>query len=77
MVDGNVTIFYKPDFKLSDRYIEVKGWWTEKSKKIKDLLKDYPEIRIEYITEVEYKMLQEFYISLIPNWELDRRRACK
>ena len=76
--DGTDTIFYKPDFKLKDRYIEVKGWWTEKSLLIRELMSK-TDIRIEYIAEKEYRMLQNYYIDKIPNWETDykRRRSAR
>jgi hypothetical protein len=67
------TIRYKPDFKVNGRYLEIKGWWTDRSLKIKELVQK-TNIKIEYITEKEYRMLQDYYMSLIPNWEEDRRR---
>ena len=58
---------------MKGRYLEIKGWWTDRSLKIKDLV-EATDTKIEYITEKEYRMLQDHYMDLIPNWEEDRRR---
>jgi hypothetical protein len=61
---------YRPDFKLSNRWIEVKGWWNERSKLIKQLMTEqHPEIQIEYVGEEVYKELEDYYASRIPQWE--------
>jgi hypothetical protein len=63
-------IHYKPDFKIFDFYIEVKGWWNEKSKLIRQLMAEqYPDILILYISEKEYKQLYTIYMDKISNWE--------
>ncbi len=67
--DGTV-ITYTPDFKVNGKYIEVKGWWTEKALLCKELMaQQYPEIVITYIGEPEYKVLEQLYQPVIPNWE--------
>jgi hypothetical protein len=67
--DG-LNLRYKPDFKLQDRYIEVKGWWDSKSKLIKKLMhSQYPHILIEYISEPEYNELKSWYKDKIHEWE--------
>lgn len=67
--DGS-TIRYRPDFQTPSHFIEVKGWWDKKSLKIKKLMaKQHPKIRIEYITENEYKQLEQHYDKQIPEWE--------
>ncbi len=66
----NSELRYRPDFKLSNRWIEVKGWWNERSKLIKQLMAEqHPEIQIEYIGEKVYKELEDYYASRIPKWE--------
>lgn len=68
---------YRPDFKIEENYLEVKGWWDDKSKLLKELMKkEYPEIYIIYISEKEYKLLQEEFKDKIKGWEYGKRRKC-
>lgn len=57
---------------MSDGLIEIKGWWDEKSKKKKRLLKKQrPELynKLTFIDFPSMKKLIEKYSGLIPNWE--------
>lgn len=68
-------VTYTPDFKVGDKYFEVKGWWNDKAKAIKQAMSEqYPDIDIEYIDEPTYKILQEVYGEL-NGWECKRRRC--
>jgi len=61
---------YTPDLYASDHYIEIKGWWDEKSKLKRMLMESqHPEIKIEYIGEEEYDELKRFYKERISLWE--------
>lgn len=71
--------FYTPDFKVWDsetsepRYVEVKGWMDQKSKTKLDRMKRYyPQIKIELVTEREYRALAN-YAAMIPSWEYCKR----
>ena len=78
LIDDKNTIHYKPDFKTGETYFEIKGWWTDRSKKIRELMKQqYPEIEIKYISELEYNAIQLAFAPLIPSWEKKARRQCK
>lgn len=75
--DGKDDLYWSIDFVdpthfLSEGLIEVKGWWDEKSKKKKRLLrKQRPEL-YNSITFIEFKQMKEFikkYSSVIDNWE--------
>lgn len=71
----NKEIRYTPDFKVEDKYFEIKGWWNEKSLKIKKLMQDqYPDIKIEYIDEIVYKQLEKQFGDKINGWEFKSRR---
>lgn len=68
-------LHYRPDFKIGNYYLEVKGWWNEKSKLIKNLMKDqYPDINIVYIDSHIYKEIENDFRT-IDNWEFKRRRC--
>lgn len=70
ILENDKELRYRPDFKLEKHYIEVKGWWDLKSKRIKQLMNiQYPEILIEYISEKEYSELSAHYSNVIPKWE--------
>lgn len=72
--DGEKLIHYTPDFRIGPKYIEVKGWWDERSKKKKRLmLEQYPQILVEYIDESRYTQLEREYKMIIPNWEIKIR----
>jgi hypothetical protein len=71
---SNKIIHYKPDFKVGNYFIEVKGWWNEKAKLRRRLMSEqYPEIKIEYIDELLYKEIENEFNGL-PNWESKGRR---
>lgn len=56
---------YTPDFYLpeTDEYIEIKGWWRDKSKIKFDLFRQkYPKIKIIVITKKEYDILCKNFI---------------
>lgn len=75
--DGS-NIIYTPDFKIYNRFIEVKGWWNEKSIKLKQLMgKQYPNIKITYIDEKLYKKLTIKFAKKINNWEFKTRNQRK
>lgn len=68
-IDGK-EIIYTPDYKIHNRFIEVKGWWTQKSLLLKKLMMEqYPEIRITYIDERFYNRVKRKYAAKIINWE--------
>lgn len=74
LIHNDKVFHYIPDFKLKDRYIEVKGWWNEKSLLTKQLMAEqYPNIHIEYISESEYILLTSYYPEYINEWEFKRR----
>lgn len=62
---------YTPDFKLTDgTFIEIKGWWTETSKRKIELFKQkYPDIKLQIIGKMEYKILSKQYCHNIKHWE--------
>ena len=65
---------YTPDFRLKTstgyRYIEVKGYWDEKSKIKKKLFaQQYPNIEITYIDHKEYLRWKNDYKDKVKNWE--------
>jgi len=62
---------YTPDFKLADgTFVEIKGWWTEASKRKIELFRDkFPDIKLETITKTEYIALSKQYRYTITNWE--------
>lgn len=65
---------YQPDFYLPtiNKWIEVKGWMDEKSKKRLDLFKKYYPKENENLYLVDasvYKEIEQKYSSLIKNWE--------
>lgn len=70
----NHQITYIPDFKIVENiYIEVKGWWNQKSKNIREAIKkQYPEVLIYYISETEYIELQQKYSGVISEWEFKK-----
>lgn len=71
-IDG--VLSYQPDFYLPtiDKWIEVKGWMDEKSKKRLDLFKKYypkENENLYLVDESTYKEIEQKYSSLIKNWE--------
>lgn len=66
---------YSPDFKVylndgSIEYHEVKGWLDLKSKtRLKRMKKYYPEVKIVYVGEKEYKEIAKAVKPFIENWE--------
>jgi hypothetical protein len=73
-------IVYTPDIQRDQtHFIEVKGYWDEKSNLKKQLMAEqYPEIIIQYIDEKAYLELSHFWSNQIPGWEHDkhtRKRA--
>lgn len=62
---------YTPDFKLADgTFVEIKGWWTETSKrKIESFKTKYPDIKLQIITKTEYIALSKQYCNIINHWE--------
>lgn len=67
-------VSYLPDFYLpkEDKWIEVKGWFDNKSKtKLKRFEKYYPEEykKLQLITRKEYEKIQKEYSHLIKEWE--------
>jgi hypothetical protein len=67
---------YKPDFSIRYRgetqivYVEVKGWFDDKSKtKMKRMKKYHPTVKIEFVGAKEYKATERKWSSAIPNWE--------
>ena len=71
--------FYTPDFKVWDEvlsipyFVEVKGWMDQKSRtKLARMKKYYPGVRVDLVTEREYRALAQ-WAKLIPNWEYCKR----
>lgn len=61
---------YRPDFKVGDKYYEVKGFWYDDAKEKFELFKQqYPEIEIEVINNEKYKKLKNAYKDKIKEWE--------
>ena len=65
---------YQPDFYLPtiDKWIEIKGWMDEKSKKRLDLFKKYypkENENLYLVDELVYREIEQKYSSLIKNWE--------
>jgi hypothetical protein len=62
---------YTPDFILKNGvHIELKGWFTEKSKKKINLFrKEYPNVKLIIIDRKTYKKIYSKYKDLIENWE--------
>lgn len=64
---------YTPDFKLSSHeYVEIKGWWTDTSKrKIALFQAKYPENSLQIISRPEYiELSKQFQPLLGSNWEI-------
>ena len=61
---------YRPDFKIGDKkYVELKGYFDEKSKtKIKLFKEEHPDIKLIVIGKKEYKKLKNKYKDKI-EWE--------
>lgn len=64
---------YRPDFGVTRKgkvyYIEVKGWEDEKFKIKKQLMKtEFPKVRILYLKEREYRMIEKKYKHILPEW---------
>ncbi len=63
---------YTPDFYLPDEdmYVEVKNFWGTYSR-IRDtkFRNTYPSLTLDVILKDEYRMLEEKYANLIPEWE--------
>jgi len=71
------TRFYTPDFYLpeEERFIEVKGWWDEKSlTRRKRMAKYHPAVLIEYIDAPRYRAISASF-SFLPFWENKGERA--
>lgn len=61
---------YTPDFKVGNKFYEVKGWWTAAAKEKFEIFKEtYPEVEVQIIDEIGYGLIQERYASSIPTWE--------
>ena len=61
---------YTPDFKVGNKYYEVKGYWDRKSILKKRLFREqYPDINISYVSEPEYKKIAASYGKHIEEWE--------
>ena len=61
---------YTPDFKVGEKYYEVKGWWTGIAKeKFSLFLKDYPQVEVQIIDSVEYSRLESEHSRFIEFWE--------
>ena len=64
------TIRYTPDFKVEDRFYEVKGWWDPRSLLIKQLMsQQYPDVNIKYIDEEVYLKIEDQFKEKINEWE--------
>lgn len=65
------TIIYTPDFKIAEgKYYEVKGWWDERSKLIRELMKNqHPAIEITYIDVGVYREIEKNFKDKIYGWE--------
>lgn len=75
---------YTPDFYLpeTDKWKEIKGWMTKKSKtKLKRFKKYYPEEekKLELIDKHKWKEIDKEYNNIIPNWEcmIDKEQTRK
>ena len=67
--DGS-EISYRPDFKIGNLYIEVKGFWYDDAKeKIKILKEQYPNLKLVIIDIKQYNRLMKVYKSKIKEWE--------
>lgn len=63
-------ISYRPDFKVGDLYIEIKGYWYgDAVEKMKMLKEQYPEIKVKVIDAKTYNRLVKFYKKKIQWWE--------
>ena len=70
---NSVVGFYKPDFKITLNngeffFIEVKGWFSDKSKvKMQDFRIQYPKVKLFIIDSNRYALLNKKY-SHLNNW---------
>jgi hypothetical protein len=63
-------ISYRPDFKVGNLYIEIKGYWYgDAIEKMKMLKEQYPDIEVKIIDARIYNRLQKVYKNKINNWE--------
>ena len=64
---------YTPDLYIHDDngyYIEIKGYFDEKKKeKLSKFIKEYPDIRLSFITPKEYENIEKAWKTIISNWE--------
>ena len=63
---------YKPDIYLpdEDKYVEVKGYLTPAGRtKLKRMAKYYSEVKIELVTEEQYREIENKLGRMIPGWE--------
>lgn len=68
-LDGS-EISYRPDFKVGDLYIEIKGYWHEDAiEKMKMLKEQYPDIKLVIIELDKYNQLKKTYKSKVKVWE--------
>ena len=71
IIDENQNeLTYTPDFKVGDKYYEIKGFWYDDARhKFILFCQQYPEIQIEIIDSVKYQELKIQYKSKIKEWE--------
>ena len=71
MIDKNGLPFgYTPDFKIKNKYIEVKGYWHAGDKEKIGYLKQYfPHIRLHIIDKSKYLQYKNKFSERIINWE--------
>lgn len=72
--ESHEVLSYQPDFYLPqyDKWIEVKGWMDDKSKKRLELFNLYyphESSNLILIDENKYHLLENKYINVIYNWE--------
>lgn len=61
---------YTPDFKIGNKYVEIKGYDTKEAKKKRIMCRKIYEIKILIIKKIKYLKLQNKYMPLIKGWEL-------
>lgn len=71
LINGKNVIRYSPDIYILDNlFFEIKGWWDQKSLLKKKLMEEqFPNIRIIYIDEKEYKKITLRYKNFLSGWE--------
>lgn len=66
---------YLPDFRVTNNdgsveYIEVKGWFDDRSKtKLKRMKKYYPKVKLIVIFSKDYTEIENKFGGIIPGWE--------